>query len=370
MMKKMYCFFFLVTSLFASFFSDDELESYRNGFIAAYKAMRVDAEIQGINSKVLDIKDYIIYFDASDKMISNYDRLMVQMFGYLPSVRRPIRTVENFIVFDSYDDYTTALGKMEILNKKIFRNSKKYKLKIFDNSTKKRKFYNDRALLIDCLKELEALLRKNNEIKLVKKQKVAKNSSKIDKNTFIAEKFYGKPKKESVMAFYRPTYNMKYKKDKISQKDILEFESKNGYGWFKVKNKRLYLQGHLIDIVKKSKSIKTNKKSKLSSIKKSIVSPKVIKKTIPKKIKKGKKKEDKKLFTLMEKEVVVFQLNDTYKENKNIYEVKYFHAKGTMENNYSRIEYTSIVSDTDGNKYIKLKNKNAYIKFKNAYIIK
>jgi len=173
---------------------------------------------------------------------------------------------------------------------------------------------------------------------------------------------------------------MKYKKDEISQNDILEFESKNGYGWYKVKDKRLYLPGHLIEIVDKPQNnpIKKNN-SNLSSIEKKIVSTKekvvadtpIVNKVVDtEKIKEVKEETIKKLFTLIEKEVVVFQLNDTYKEDKDVYEVKYFDAKGVMQNDYTRIEYSSIVSDTDGNKYIKLKDKNAYIEFKNAYIIK
>lgn len=424
-MKKVYCSLLIAASLSASTFTNDKLESWRDGFITAYKAMKVDTEIQGISSKLLDTKDYIIYFDANDKMISDWDKLMVQMFGYSSSIHKPIRTVENFVIFDSYDNEATALQEMEILNEKIFKNSKKYKLKIFDNSVQKRKFFNDRALLIDELKDLETLLKRVNEIKLSQKQKeleenqkvalvyVDNNTNKIiqpetitpakkeqinsakdeaaktskkkstsetNKNTFVKEEFYGKPKKESITAFYRPAYDMKYKKDEISQNDILEFESKNGYGWYKVKDKRLYLPGHLIEIVDKPQNnpIKKNN-SNLSSIEKKIVSTKekvvadapIVNKVVDtEKIKEVKKETIKKLFTLIEKEVVVFQLNDTYKEDKDVYEVKYFDAKGVMQNDYTRIEYSSIVSDTDGNKYIKLKDKNAYIEFKNAYIIK
>lgn len=410
-MRKIIYSALLSVSLFGMEYTNDSLDTWRDGFITAYKALKVDTKVQGVNSKLIDTKDYIIYFDANAQDISDWDKLMVQMFGYSSSIHKPIRSVENYIIFDSYDNKATALQEMEILNTKIFKNSEKYKLKLFDNSASKRKFYNDRALLMDELKDLENLLKEVNRIKLTQKekelednQKVAlvyvdnstnkviptptviveepqknvvvkelknKNTSSNKTNVFSDEIFFGESIK-SVPVFKRPYYNSKNKLYTLAPGKTLEFEGKNDFGWFKIKNKNEYVAGHLFKIV--SKSISENNITKVEKQQIASKNPVIVEKKIDlnnklvetKKIEEVIAKDNH--FTLVDNETVLYKL-DSFSISNKTYSVSEFIPTGIMKNDYKEHPYTNIVKDTDGNKYLKLKNMNALIEMRSAYIV-
>ena len=158
---------------------DARLDAWRNGFVTAYKAMKVDTKIQGIENREIKTEKYIIYFDANSDDIATWDKLMVQMFGYSSSIHKPIRTTNNWIIFDSYEDKATAKQELELLNNRIFKNSKKYKLSLFENKENK-KFFNDKALLTSDLNDLKNLL------KIIEKSKLEKIKNELEENQKVA----------------------------------------------------------------------------------------------------------------------------------------------------------------------------------------
>ena len=44
-------------------YEDSNLASWRDGFITAYKALKLDTKLQGVQSKPIPTEKYIIYFD-------------------------------------------------------------------------------------------------------------------------------------------------------------------------------------------------------------------------------------------------------------------------------------------------------------------
>lgn len=424
-MRKILYSIILTSSLFAATdYSNDSLDTWRDGFITAYKALKVDSATQGVTSKEINTEDFIIYFDASTQDVSDWDKLMVQMFGYSSSIHKPIRTVENFIIFDSYNNKATALQEMESLNSKIFKNSEKYKLKIFDNSILKRKFYNDKALLMSELKELETLLNNVNKIKLSQKEKeleenqkvalvyVDNNTNKVlptqtfkratvtevlpepinlgashtspQKNTPLNRVFYAEAKKNADV-FSKPSNDSKNRLYSIEKGKVLEIESINENGWYKLKNKNEYVGGHLFKEVDKKNYEKDNSTSnpivinKPVAVEQTIDTNNIVTKTLKKenvkidlnnKIVNPVNNEIKdKFFTLTDKEAVVYKL-DNYTNSSQNYPVSSFVPIKTMKNDYNKLSYTDIVKDTDGNQYVKLKNINSFIDLKAVYIIK
>lgn len=420
-MKKILYSIILTSSLFAATdYSNDSLDTWRDGFITAYKALKVDSATQGVTSKEINTEDFIIYFDASTQDVSDWDKLMVQMFGYSSSIHKPIRTVENFIIFDSYNNKATALQEMESLNSKIFKNSEKYKLKIFDNSILKRKFYNDKALLMSELKELETLLNNVNKIKLSQKEKELEDNQKVAlvyvdnntnkvlptqtfKRTTVTEVlpepvnlgtsntssqrnipvnriFYAESKK-GVDVFSKPSHDIKNRLYSIEKGKVLEIESINANGWYKLKNKNEYVGGHLFKEVDKRNYEKENSTSNSVTVtnEQTIDTNNIVTKTLKKenvkvdlnnKVVSPVNNEIKdKFFTLTDKEAVVYKL-DNYTNSSINYPVSSFVPIKTMKNDYNKLSYTDIVKDTDGNQYIKLKNINSFIDLKAVYIIK
>lgn len=423
-MRKILLSVVLTSSLIVAADSTDSLDVWRDGFITAYKALKVDTSTQGTTSKAINTEDYIIYFDASTQDISDWDKLMVQMFGYSSSINKPIRTVENFIIFDSYNNKATALQEMENLNSKIFKNSEKYKLKIFDNTVAKRKFYNDRALLINELKDLEALLKKVNEIKLTQKEKELEENQKValvyvDNNTnkvlpnqtykrkVVTETlpepiklgvntpeqktpnvenkiFYAQAIKNAIV-FSKPAYDTKSKLYTVDAGKVFEFEQKNENGWYKVKDKNEYVAGYLFKEITKKKYEKEYSSSNVVSISSSSSTTEETTIDTSNIVSKNPKKESPKIdltnkiatnttpeikdkfFTLIEKEAIVYKLDNVTGESTN-YPVSSFIPVKTLQNNYEKVSYTDIIKDTDGNQYVKLKN-NTFVDLKAVYII-
>lgn len=402
---------FIAMSLSANTTYSNNLDAWRDGFITAYKAMKIDGSLQGINSNIIQTKKYIIYFNANNENVAEWDKLMVQMFGYSSSIYKPIRTLEGYIIFGSYNNKFSAKQELELLNKKLFKNSKNYKLELLDNSKQNKTFYNAKTLLIDEIKDLQALLRKVNEIKLREHKKELDDNQKVavvyvdtqtkklvtpdttlipkveQKNTkkslsettsrvkrqkkkyqFEEYVITGEPIKNGVVVFSKPSFDRKYKLRTLSKKAVLEISSKNGYGWLKIKGKKQYVQKHLIKEVEVKPKKKISKETKKKSVKKPVVistKPVAKKEVIKKKVIKKKN-----YFILTESEAIVFKLKSPLVKSKRVYDVGLFDYSAIMKNNHGRLEFDGIISDTDGNKFIKIKELNSFIDLKAAKIIK
>lgn len=287
-------------SLNAMDYGNDMYSAWRNGFITGYKAVKTDAEVQGIHNNVIQTKKNIIYFDASGDDIAEWDYLMVQMFGYTNSVNQPIRTENNWIIFDSYDNKATATQEMEMLNEKIFKDSEKYKLKLFEND-KNRVFYNSSALLLKELKDFQTLLERINKQELEEKKRDLEENQKVlvvyvdpdgkiieDKNVKGANRINSNDKKfivdtkqsknpvvnnveftpvvkyaksylnSAVPIFSKPRYDKAIKIGELSKNEVVELESRNGYNWYKIKGKNSYVGGHLLNFVDKKEYANSN----------------------------------------------------------------------------------------------------------------
>lgn len=418
-MKKILFLIFSIilfsTSLIGMEYEDSNLSSWRDGFITAYKAMKMDTKIQGVESKIIPTKKYVIYFDTNKSDIADWDKVMVQMFGYSLSLNKPIRSKDGFIIFDSYDNKATATQEMELLNKKIFKGSEKYSLSLYENLSNK-VFYSDTALLMEELDGLKNLMVSTNKINLEKKKKELEENQKValvyvddktekiinnigdivetdlstNKRTIIKtdmgnrregsssnEIFYGIPTKNSISVFSKPNWSPAYKVGEVS-KEIIEFDAKDSHGWYKIKNKELYVANYLITIVPKPKELV--KEISLKTLENNIVSKNIETKEknnitkgniVPssKIIEDEKNKPIKKEFVITSNNVIIYSLKN-FEDTKSIYNLDDFVTVKTMENDGNRNEYSHIVYDTDNNKFIKLKNKNSFIDFKDVYIIK
>ncbi|MDD5373304.1 MAG: hypothetical protein PHO62_07770 [Sulfurimonas sp.] len=421
-MKKILLSVILAASLFGVEYGDEKMDSWRAGFITAYKAMEVDTQQQGLESKPVDVKRYIVYFDAKGDDIAIWDKLMVQMFGYSASVHKPIRTTKDWIIFASSDNKATAMQEMEILNDKIFKNSKKYKLQFFDND-KNEIFYNDKALLTSQLKELEGLLKAKADRALEAKQKelegnqkvalvyVDKNSGEMienqtkevvtpfvtpvvearetrvaplpshkierkteektnttkeietkkaavsDKTVFEGYEGYVKQKGDNIMFFSRPVFDGKYKVKTALKGEIIAVESKNGGGWYKVKDENLYIAGHLImpaskaDFEKKSDGNSDKPKKIASSL-----TPMV--------------ERDLGGFTITVDSAVMYKLKGELKSGTSRYPVEDFEFLRVVENDYKTTRYSAIIEDRDASKYIKVLGENRFVAYSNVLLTK
>jgi len=222
MKKKILLTIMLISSLYSQqATADDEnsiaAKSWRNGFITAYKAMEVETKLQGIDNKPIHTKKYVIYFDANKDNISDWDSLMVQMFGYSSSIYKPIRAKNKWLIFGSYDNKATAYQELRMLNNKIFKNSEKYKLQIFVNKNNK-VFLADNAILTNEIKGLKEILLKRNAKILSEKEKKIK--AELEKNQKIAIVYLDKEgnqiKNATVKQLVKKTkYPHKDKKGKI-----------------------------------------------------------------------------------------------------------------------------------------------------------
>lgn len=412
-MKKIVLAVLLSSALFAIEYNDEKLDSWRSGFITAYKAMEVDTQQQGLESKKMVTNKYIIYFDANGDDIAIWDKLMVQMFGYSASVHKPIRTTKDWIIFTSYDNKATALQELDILNKKIFKNSKRYKLQFFDNE-KNEVFYNDKALLTSQLVELKELLKiaegqklKEKERELEENQKVAliyvnKATGEVvdmdkgdsgsvvpfvepivqsirkvqppvekpqatvidtvvvekDRTLFVEHDGYVKQKQDDILLFSRPVFDGKYKVKTAKKGEVFRVESKNGRNWLKVKDSELYIAGHLV--VNASENDYENFSKQQKKIKQEV------------KEKKKEKEKEKAVgnFTITADSIVLYKLKSAFGLEKTKYPLDDFVFLEVLNNDYRKYQYSAVVEDSDGIKYVKLLNENIFMPYNSLFLIK
>jgi hypothetical protein len=432
----------MTLSLNAMDYGDDMYSAWRNGFITGYKAVKTDAEVQGIHNNVIQTKKYVIYFDASGDDIAEWDYLMVQMFGYTNSVNQPVRTENNWIIFASYDNKATATQEMEMLNEKIFKNSEKYKLALFEND-KNRVFYNSSALLLKELKDFQALLTRINNQKLEEKKRDLEENQKVlvvyvdpdgkiidEKNVkggvtdesssnatntqknkdkkneinnaeFVSIIKYAKPYGNSVVPiFTKPRYDKAIKTGEILKGEIVELEARNGYNWYKIKGKNLYVGGHLLNFVDKkeysdnisditkrinnfvnssSKSnviietnTATNKVTKINKTPSFDNSKKVSVETknsdtnvipdVVEPVKVVEKPIEEKTVTFMYKpnSVALYELKNDFVNGK-AYTSNDFTFKKMFTNDYENRSYKYTIKNEFGIEYVKLLNENVYV---------
>lgn len=431
-MKKIALSLVLAVSLFAFESKEDKMDNWRSGFITAYKAMEVDTQHQGLESKKIDTKRYIIYFDANGDEIAIWDKLMVQMFGYSASIHKPVRTTNGWIIFTSYDDKATALQEFDILNEKIFKNSKRYKLEFFDNE-KGEVFHNDTALLTSQLADLRELMEiaskqklKEKEKELEANQKVAliyvdKDSKEIIepkkevvapfvepivrttvidsspkkaatavervavKNTVYNEESEGakkaefaphdgfvKQKKDDIIFFSSTVFDAKHKVKTGVKGEIVAVESKNGLGWYKVKGEDLYIAAHLCVAASKSDFDKFQKNG-------------TAEKSESEKVVKTKVKVETKMrtevvsqpqvevaigsFSITTDSVVLYKLKSGFNLGKSKYPSADFDFEKVMDNDYKKIEYSALVEDSNGGKYVKLVGQNLFVPDSNIFLM-
>ncbi len=405
----------LSTNLFAMEYEDSNLASWRDGFITAYKALKLDTKLQGVQSKPIPTEKYIIYFDANKSDISDWDKVMVQMFGYSLSLNKPIRSIDGFIIFDSFDNKATAIQELELLNKKLFKGSEKYSLTLLENTNNK-VFYSDTAILMTELDGLKKLLENVNKIELNNKKKELENNQKValvyvdektdkilninedivetdlktnkktivtskdlpkNKKGFTAKSFFGTPLKESISVYKKPVAAAVNKTHEIFKDEVVEFDGLNGQGWYKLKNEEAYIPKQFIKIIPAPKNNTTSLKNienKIADKTKAKAETPIITKnsSISQEAvenKDSKIKEISQQFIITEDQVIIYKLKN-FTPEKNIYGLDDFSIEKTIKNDGSRKEYSHIVTDIDGNKFIKLKNQNAFIDLKNAHLIK
>lgn len=414
MIKKILLAVLLINSLYASEIlanNDDSIaaKSWRNGFITAYKAMEVESKLQGLGNKPIDVKKYVIYFDANKENISNWDALMVQMFGYSSSIYKPIRTTNNWLIFGSYNNRATAYQELHMLNNKIFKNSEKYRLKIFENN-KNKKFITDSAILTNEIQGLKKILKQKNkriltqeklklQRKLKENQKVAivyvdKNSNQIKNNILplkikktntkskiINKKgFVYKIKRKNAKIYSKPIAKNKYffKTLKIGDRvRIVSIEDKWG---FTSKNHYILMSYFLKPMSKVIKKVEDNttkhitKATIVKHIKKPIIKKKEIKKS---KIKSVQSKKliapEEPLNGYIDTALINFDLykikDEPFVYTKKLY--KKFVKDGIYYNNFTDvIAYSYKVSDDDGNIYYKIYKKNTFVKKSSELLFK
>lgn len=321
-MKKILFFLALLVGVnsFAIEYQNNKSAIWRDGFITAYKAMSKDSEIQGLLGKPIKTNRYIIYFDTNRNDIAQWDKLMLVMFGYTSSVYDPIRAKNGWIIFASFDDKATAKQELQDLNNKIFANTKNLSLKLYDNKNH-RVFYTAKTLLAKDIKDLEQILKNNYKKKLQ-----------------IAKKRLQQNQKVAVII-------VNNKKDKKKVNNIISKINKNT----KINNK-------ILSPVKKKPKNKPKKihKNNLISIAPLLsVSPK------------GK-------FIIKNATAMVYKLNSNkeYIGNEKSFNVNNFIIVGVAKNNGKYYPYSSIISDSDGTKYVKVFHKNLFIALQSVGIKK
>jgi hypothetical protein len=184
----------IATSFVTANDSFSESKAWKNGFITAYKALKEDGRIQGLNKEKIPVKQFIVYFDATDKKLAEWDKLMIQMMGYTTSIHDPIRTTDNWIIFASFDSYGMAKQEMDMLNERLFEKQEN-KLKLFEN-TQNRVFLADRTLLTEDIKHLKEILDKQSAIKLT--NSINKKNKEIADNQQVAIVYIDKSKGEQI----------------------------------------------------------------------------------------------------------------------------------------------------------------------------
>ncbi len=412
----------LSSNLYSMEYEDSNLDSWRDGFITAYKAIKLDTKIQGVQSKVIPTEKYIIYFDANKSDIADWDKVMVQMFGYSLSLNKPVRTSDGYIIFDSFDNKATATQELESLNRKIFKGSEKYSLTLFENTTNK-VFYSDTAILMSELDGLKNLLENVNKIELANKKKELEKNQKValvyvdektdkilnldadivetdtrtnkqttvtskdlkslprNKTDFVNQKFFGTPISNSIVAYKKPSKNAVNKSHDVLKGEIIEFGAKNIQGWYKVKDQEIYIPGSSIKIVtdpnieKKGATLKNIENKIVTTVpvknedqtinKNSVVS----KEALESKVTEKEKNDNINKFVITSDKVILYKLKN-YSPEKNLYGLDDFVIEKAINNDGQRKEYSHIVSDVDGNKFVKLKNENHFVDFKNVHLIK
>lgn len=417
------------TSLSAIDYDDKNLNTWRDGFITAFKAMQIDTKVQGIKSNLINTKKYLIYFDASGEDIATWDKLMVQMFGYTSSVHKPVRTTNNWIIFNSYDNKATAMQELKMLNDKIFKNSKIYKLQLKDISLLKTKLYNSKALLMDELQDLEDLLRKITDLKIKKEVKSLHDNQKIaivyvdEKSGELIDKSIKQTKKEivndasneqikkevskvvksvkiidsknKITIFSTPQNKIKNKIGVIKNDDqVFEVYSKDKFGWCKLKGRDGYISSFLIKNVSKSQKISNFNEfvdieveevdssdipqNDLNSKAKTVVDKKVTQNdnvdinNNDDNNNTQTEVEDNKFigkFQILDEEAVFYKLDDIFKSDVEVYSSNDFIYSSTFINDFENHKYSYIVADSDGIKYVKFLDEDVYIELDSVKLI-
>lgn len=361
--------FFLGFLSFANATSEhNSAEDWRNGFITAYKAMKAETQLQGIDERIIPVKKYIIYFNANKDDVSDWDKLMVQMFGYSSSIYKPIRTKNNFLIFGSYDNKATAYQELDMLNDKIFNNSKKFTLEIMEHDEKK-VFKADKALLASELKGLEKLLIEHNKILLEKKKRELEENQKVaiiyvDKNT---GKVVNKNNNSSVSSVNK----------KSSKKGKVYIVKKHGVVLRDKNNEivKTMKKGDRLRIIKVKNNIgKTSYGNfiDMDAFKKDVKTLTINKKKLNDKIEEIRKKNQKEdnPIVLNDDNGLIGQLFSTIKytpycfitsKTKNI-DIYNFTKAGSVSLYEKPADISKIVYDKDGNIYYKLFGEQKFIK--------
>lgn len=394
-------------------FEGTKVETWRNGFIVAYKAMEVDTKTQGLENKEIPTRRYVIYFDARGDDIATWDKLMVQMFGYSSSVHKPVRTTGDLIIFESYDNKATALQELDILNDKIFKNSKKYRLQMMDNKEAKR-FYSDKALLAENLTDLRKLFKEIERLKINDKSRELEENQKVavvyvnnetgeiidDVDQFKADivddvrkrqkreklqlsdleirrekvKFKPlvglyKPKKDQDVAVFSVPERAPSKKirDAISG-EVFVVEAADGYGWYKVKGKEEYVAGYLVTkATEPDLKAFQNKFTRIKNLAKEKEHPVHLNENTNEQPKPAPE-EAVGEFMLVDDEAVEYRLKG-FDPKTETYPIADFKVGKLMKNDYQKYSFSKIVKDSDGMQYLKIYGKNVFIPRDNLYIL-
>lgn len=391
MLKNLLMISIVATATFAMDYGDSKVDAWREGFITSYKAMEVDTQIQGLKSTPLKLNQYIIYFDANKEDVATWDKLMIQMFGYTSSITKPIRTTNNWIIFSSYDNKASAVQEMEVLNQKIFKNSKEYKLQLFDNK-ENRVFSNAIALLASQLKELEAIMLEHNKIELEKeKQKLEENQKvaviyvnndgkiierrkppviekeepkvkEVPQRTVTTAKpvvtntiLYAQArKKNSTIIFSKPMFDLTYKVRNSQEEEAFELNKENADGWCQIKDKNEYVALHTLSIIdeKKYLSLKKQQEAKKTASSTGSASEKAI----------GS-------FTITQDKVYIYKIKN-YSGAKTTYALEDIEPTTLINNPFKDLKYSKIVKDSEGGQYIKVLNEPQFFSFDDITMVK
>ena len=387
MIKNIFISVLLCSGLFANSFNNNEdiqAQNWRDGFVTAYKAMQMETKLQGLDSnKPFKDKKYVIYFDASKDNISDWDTLMVQMFGYSSSIYKPIRTTNNWIIFGSFNRKATATQELNSLNEKLFKNSDKYHLQLFDNS-EGRKFYKGKALLYANIKDLEQKVKEKNKKKLeeyiAKKKKELEANQKVEivyvdkDNGDIFKQFCSQNSSNTKKETRKKTKTKRGRVYTMKQDGVRVFRTE------KMQNPLVVLKaGNHLRIVSIKNNIGKTSKNHFVYMNE-ILGKKIIHKK--NKAKKASKKiTNKKPVTYIPEEpndhyfITDLQSLDVYtlpsfKYGKNLYDENNFQKTNKkLYNNYGNMKYSYIIEDYSGNKWLKLYKQNKFIKVTKHIII-
>jgi len=406
MLKRILIVASLLSSAYAMDYGDSKVDAWRDGFITSYKAMEVDTQIQGLKSSPLKLNQYIIYFDANKEDVATWDKLMIQMFGYTSSVTKPIRTTNNWVIFSSYDNKASAVQEMEVLNQKIFKNSKEYKLQLFDNK-EGRVFSNAIALLASHLKELEAIMLEHNKIELEKekqkleenqkvaviyvnsdgkiierrkppiiektpdamqskaKEVVAPKNMKMTKKTSAEDTtkegskktiLYAQARKNgNTIVFSKPMFDLTYKVRNAEDNELFEIYEENTNGWSQIKDKNEYVAFHTLSIMDKKKFLSLKKQGVKREEKKPLANSNHSEKAVGS-------------FTITRDKTYSYKITN-YSPSKSSYALEEIEAGALVNNPFTDLKYSKIVTDSEGGKYIKLLNKQQFFSFEDVALV-